>query len=178
MTVNLQTISSVSLTAELERRAAQSERDKQRLAAGIGPATPLSAEQKRQQRILATLQIASAKNRPDHLPANRTVDAKRWPYASKKKINSNLTASLRMLIIMLDPWCCWCGSEPSTTVDHVRPLNRGGNNHLLNLVGACLDCNTLKADFMPKELGWTLRLPQRAFHPFVMKLVLDKWVSQ
>lgn len=168
MTINLQGISSLSLSAELKRRATQSERDKLRTL------SPLTLEQKRSARILATLQIASAKNRPAHLSSHRTMNLKQWPYAGKNKISGNLNPPLRLLITMLDPVCCWCGTEPSTTVDHVRPLNRGGNNHLMNLVGACLDCNTLKADFMPKELGWVLRLPQRAFHPTLLKLVRTK----
>ena len=39
--------------------------------------------------------------------------------------------------------CVYCG-QPATTVDHVRPLARGGWEHEANLVPACGSCNYSK----------------------------------
>ena len=39
--------------------------------------------------------------------------------------------------------CVYCGTE-ATTVDHVRPLARGGWEHESNLVPACMSCNCSK----------------------------------
>jgi 5-methylcytosine-specific restriction endonuclease McrA len=36
--------------------------------------------------------------------------------------------------------CHWCGN-PATTVDHVRPVAKGGG-HAGNLVPACVSCNS------------------------------------
>ena len=41
--------------------------------------------------------------------------------------------------------CVYCG-EFADTVDHVCPLGRGGVEHELNLVPACLSCNSSKID--------------------------------
>ncbi|MGN6173167.1 MAG: HNH endonuclease signature motif containing protein [Streptosporangiaceae bacterium] len=39
--------------------------------------------------------------------------------------------------------CVYCG-EHAGTVDHVRPLTRGGDEHLSNLVPCCAPCNFSK----------------------------------
>lgn len=97
------------------------------------------------------------------LASPRVLDLVRWPYAGEQKIISDVPQSLREAILEEDSICVWCREAASTTIDHVHPLNRGGSNHPLNLVGACGSCNYVRADFMPTELGWVLRLPQRAF---------------
>ena len=51
--------------------------------------------------------------------------------------------------------CCrYCGrklSRTQQTLDHVVPLCRGGADELANLVLACQQCNTIKADRTPAE---------------------------
>lgn len=108
------------------------------------------------------LQAAAARFLPEgeQLPEPRVLDLVRWPYAGAAR---KLPRALRDAILAEDVLCVWCRVEPSTTIDHVRPLNRGGSNHPLNLVGACQPCNSAKSDFLPSELGWVLRLPRRAF---------------
>ena len=44
------------------------------------------------------------------------------------------------------PICVYCGTAPSTTVDHRIPLSKGGSNDYTNLVGACSACNSKKKD--------------------------------
>lgn len=110
------------------------------------------------------LQSAAARFLPagEHLDAPRVLDLVRWAYADEPAIR-DVPQALRDAVLAEDALCVWCRDSASTTIDHVRPLNRGGSNHPLNLVGACGPCNYIKADFIPTELGWILHLPQRAF---------------
>ncbi|KIA72729.1 hypothetical protein ANMWB30_24970 [Arthrobacter sp. MWB30] len=99
----------------------------------------------------------------EELSEPRQLDLARWPYSGLEKIPYNVSPATREQILRMDTLCVWCRKEASTTIDHVHPLSRGGTNNQLNLVGACEPCNTVKADFLPSELGWKLRLPIRAF---------------
>ena len=89
-----------------------------------------------------------------------TLDLDNYPIrgGSKKRHPTYVTKE----ILKSDPTCAYCGNK-SSTVDHVVPRARGGSNNRKNLVGCCFPCNNLKGAFLPKELGWKLRLPQRAF---------------
>jgi hypothetical protein len=54
--------------------------------------------------------------------------------------------------------CQYCGRKPPEIVlevDHIEPVSSGGENHKLNLVTSCEDCNSgksdkLLADFIPR----------------------------
>ncbi|WP_036320920.1 HNH endonuclease, partial [Microbacterium indicum] len=52
--------------------------------------------------------------------------------------------------------CAYCGRH-ATTIDHVLPRSRGGQDSWENLVAACLKCNNVKSDRTPAEMGWELR---------------------
>lgn len=41
-------------------------------------------------------------------------------------------------------YCAHCGEERDLTIDHVRPLSRGGSNELSNLQVLCRPCNSRK----------------------------------
>jgi hypothetical protein len=112
-----------------------------------------------------TLQRAAARFLPPgaQLDSPRKLDLVRWPYVGGNRLVADIPQGLRDSILEADSVCAWCREAPSTTIDHVHPLSRGGSNHPLNLVGACEPCNSSKRDFLPSELGWRLRLPQRAF---------------
>lgn len=43
-------------------------------------------------------------------------------------------------------------TERTMTVDHVRPLSRGGSDTLANMAPACVPCNTQKAARLISEL--------------------------
>lgn len=48
--------------------------------------------------------------------------------------------------------CTYCGEDNfPMTVDHVKPLSKGGTDDRGNLVPACRPCNTEKLDFTPEE---------------------------
>src|SRR3954463_16175328 len=38
--------------------------------------------------------------------------------------------------------CCYCGSQPDLTLDHLIPQFRGGKHSADNLVVACRSCNS------------------------------------
>jgi 5-methylcytosine-specific restriction endonuclease McrA len=56
--------------------------------------------------------------------------------------------------------CAYCGKAAST-IDHVVPRSRGGEDSWENLVACCLRCNNLKGDRTPGEIGWELRITPR-----------------
>lgn len=43
----------------------------------------------------------------------------------------------------------YCKAARATTVDHIIPRARGGDNNPANLVAACKPCNGKKGDAMP-----------------------------
>lgn len=42
--------------------------------------------------------------------------------------------------------CSGCGSSENLTIDHIRPVSRGGDNRLENLQILCQSCNSSKGD--------------------------------
>lgn len=59
--------------------------------------------------------------------------------------------------------CAYCG-QAATTIDHVLPRSRGGQDSWENLVACCLRCNNVKGDRTPAEMGWRLRIRPRTPH--------------
>lgn len=48
--------------------------------------------------------------------------------------------------------CGFCGEQPAMSIDHIVPKSkRGSTMDPRNLVGACLDCNSAKADMLLEE---------------------------
>jgi 5-methylcytosine-specific restriction endonuclease McrA len=42
--------------------------------------------------------------------------------------------------------CAHCKQKKKLTIDHIRPLKRGGSNYAINLQGLCGSCNSRKRD--------------------------------
>jgi len=59
--------------------------------------------------------------------------------------------------------CAYC-SRHATTIDHVQPKSRGGQDSWENLVACCLACNNAKGDRTPQEMGWRLGFRPKAPH--------------
>ena len=51
--------------------------------------------------------------------------------------------------------CAYC-AKTASTIDHVLPRSRGGQDDWDNLVACCLACNNLKSNRTPQEMGWRL----------------------
>lgn len=60
--------------------------------------------------------------------------------------------------------------ERGTTVDHVVPRSRGGDNSWTNCVSMCLNHNSRKGDRSLGELGWTLKQRPVAPHGLLIAL--------
>jgi 5-methylcytosine-specific restriction endonuclease McrA len=52
--------------------------------------------------------------------------------------------------------CAYCGSFRGRTVDHVRPLDRGGCDWPDNLLPSCSECNNAKANMTLEEFRTAL----------------------
>lgn len=59
--------------------------------------------------------------------------------------------------------CAYCGNA-ATTIDHVQPRSRGGQDSWENLVACCLKCNNVKSNRTLGEIGWKLRVRPKAPH--------------
>ncbi len=59
--------------------------------------------------------------------------------------------------------CAYCDGH-ATTIDHVLPRSRGGEDSWENLVACCLKCNNLKSDRTPAEMRWELLFTPKAPH--------------
>lgn len=58
--------------------------------------------------------------------------------------------------------CAYCGKR-ANTVDHVQPKAHGGRHEWTNVVAACRDCNSRKADKVPSvDNGWLLDFKPQA----------------
>jgi 5-methylcytosine-specific restriction endonuclease McrA len=71
--------------------------------------------------------------------------------------------------------CAYCGNR-ADTIDHVRPLSRGGPNSWTNVVAACARCNHRKGDQLLSELGW--HLPVAPAQPPATVAVVMGWARR
>jgi 5-methylcytosine-specific restriction endonuclease McrA len=73
-------------------------------------------------------------------------------------------ALTRHNVLRRDNYACqYCGTDRNLTLDHLKPRSRGGETNWLNLVTACMRCNTRKGDRTPEEAG--LKLKQKPSKP-------------
>lgn len=47
--------------------------------------------------------------------------------------------------------CKYCGTPHARSVDHIRPISRGGDHRLSNLAAACMPCNLAKGSRTPGQ---------------------------
>jgi len=67
--------------------------------------------------------------------------------------------------------CLYCGN-PSQSIDHVKPLSRGGQSVTENCVPACLSCNGKKGD--SEVLLWYRR---QSFYDPRRAMALKAWME-
>lgn len=63
----------------------------------------------------------------------------------------------KVLAVRLEFDCRYCGCGSDLTVDHVKPVSKGGLWEWSNLVTACNRCNGKKGSKTLKQLGWKLK---------------------
>jgi len=51
---------------------------------------------------------------------------------------------MRHVVLVEEPVCRICGRKPSSQVDHIIPLCKGGTDSRDNLQGICFDCHEIK----------------------------------
>ena len=56
--------------------------------------------------------------------------------------------------------CAYC-KRTASTVDHIQPRSKGGQDSWENLVACCLKCNNTKGDRTLAEIGWKLDFAPR-----------------
>src|ERR1051325_1844374 len=82
----------------------------------------------------------------------------------------------RMRIYMRDKFRCqYCGEKKSAsdlTLDHILPRSRGGDNSPVNIVTACVACNSRKSNRTPDEARMPLLTSQRALRVKLEQVIL------
>jgi hypothetical protein len=80
-------------------------------------------------------------------------DIKKIEQKRRKKLRNEVTHKLRFDVLERDNFrCVNCGASPKTNseielvVDHILPLDKGGDNSLTNLATLCRSCNEGKKD--------------------------------
>jgi 5-methylcytosine-specific restriction endonuclease McrA len=77
-----------------------------------------------------------------HYPAHK-------PKKKKRRRTDKNNRKRRERLIVVDPHCKYCGKEltiDNSTLDHIKPVARGGTNHPDNLALACGPCNNKKGN--------------------------------
>lgn len=75
----------------------------------------------------------------------------------------NIPVSRRGVLRRDSNRCAYC-SKSASTIDHVQPKSRGGQDTWENLVACCLRCNNKKGDKTLAEIGWVLKVSPRMPH--------------
>ncbi|KAL3130912.1 hypothetical protein ABBQ38_000239 [Trebouxia sp. C0009 RCD-2024] len=68
-----------------------------------------------------------------------------------------ISLTRRNLLLRDNNTCQYCGCGSDLTVDHVKPVSKGGLWEWSNLVTACNKCNGKKGSKTLKQLGWKLK---------------------
>lgn len=70
------------------------------------------------------------------------------------KMNKPRQRDLKMTLWVACPYCYWCAKLLhffESTIDHVIPTSKGGENNDKNMVLSCIDCNGRKGDRIIKK---------------------------
>jgi 5-methylcytosine-specific restriction endonuclease McrA len=91
------------------------------------------------------------------------------------QIDGPLPRKVYLAILASGP-CVYCG-DPAVSIDHVRPLSRGGLETEGNLVPACAHCNSTKHARLLTE--WDpVRVAYGAVHSPAVAAELDREMAQ
>lgn len=66
---------------------------------------------------------------------------------NKRNGSTSRWRKIRLAILRRDNHTCYyCGIPQATTVDHLTPVEQGGDDNFNNLVSACANCNYSKGN--------------------------------
>ncbi len=91
-----------------------------------------------------------------------TIRLRRYIYLERRALVHDESRATLVGVLRRDEHRCGYCAGWARTVDHILPRSRGGPNTWSNLVAACSDCNTRKADRTPAEAGMRLLWEPRA----------------
>jgi 5-methylcytosine-specific restriction endonuclease McrA len=85
-----------------------------------------------------------------------TIRLRRYVYLEHRVLAQDESRATLAGVLRRDEHRCGYCAGWARTVDHILPRSRGGPNTWSNLIAACSDCNTRKADRTPAEAGMRL----------------------
>jgi 5-methylcytosine-specific restriction endonuclease McrA len=109
----------------------------------------------------------------DEFPVPSVVRRRTYINVRRRREQSGMK---RLRIYMRDKFRCqYCGDKKTAaelTLDHILPRSRGGDNSPVNIVTACLQCNSRKRDRTPAEARMPLLTSQTALRVKLERVVL------
>lgn len=76
-----------------------------------------------------------------------------WARERKKTYERRKARQHRHKIVVRDgERCRMCGKTENLTMDHIKPISRGGTSNLENLQLLCKPCNRLKDSYSNEEI--------------------------
>lgn len=88
-----------------------------------------------------------SRRKPPTVIQSEPVDTPLEPIVVKTRNRPKVQPTVRAQVYKRDDYkCVYCGATEDLTIDHKKPLGKGGKNKKDNMVTACADCNGQKAD--------------------------------
>jgi 5-methylcytosine-specific restriction endonuclease McrA len=92
-------------------------------------------------------------------------------YVNTPPVRTRIPFSRRGIMARDGNKCVYCG-KTATTIDHIIPKSKGGENTYQNCVASCIKCNSHKKDLTLNESG--LKLRHQPYEPSVFTSILFK----
>ena len=70
--------------------------------------------------------------------------------------------------------CQYCGSNENLSVDHIKPITKGGTDRTINLITSCLPCNRKKQNKILDNPPKPKRVRVKGLPNYIIKIRLDK----
>jgi len=122
--------------------------------------TCLDCRKKRKQRYYANLERESANKKAWRKQNAEKEKARKklQKYTRRKALGFFSKLQLEWRMNYFHNRCWICDTSEAITIDHVKPLSKGGSNWPSNLRACCSACNTIKSNYWPNAPTMKLRL--------------------